>query len=105
MVPVFMYMKTSMTHFIDQLKTRTEKLIIGNPMDMETQIGALISKEHLSKVLEAIELAKQSGATLLTGGYQVTDNGLAKTATLLSQPCLWIAKTTCLMFNKRSSAL
>ena len=63
--------------FIDQLKTRTEKLIIGNPMDMETQIGALISKEHLSKVLEAIELAKQSGATLLTGGYQVTDNGLA----------------------------
>ncbi|MEZ9682256.1 betaine-aldehyde dehydrogenase [Vibrio splendidus] len=62
--------------FIDQLKTRTEKLIIGDPMDMETQIGALISKEHLSKVLEAIELAKQSGATLLTGGYQVTDNGL-----------------------------
>ncbi|MEZ9174463.1 betaine-aldehyde dehydrogenase [Vibrio kanaloae] len=63
--------------FIDQLKTRTEKLIIGDPMKMDTQIGALISKEHLAKVLEAIELAKQSGATLLTGGYQVTDNGLA----------------------------
>lgn len=45
-------------------------------MDMETQIGALISKEHLQSP-EAIELAKQSGATLLTGGYQVTDNGLA----------------------------
>lgn len=63
--------------FIDQLKTRTEKLIIGDPMKMDTQIGALISKEHLAKVLEAIELAKQSGATLLTGGYQVTANGLA----------------------------
>ena len=62
--------------FIDQLKIRTEKLIIGDPMDIETQIGALISKQHLSKVLEAIETAKQSGATLLTGGYQVTDNGL-----------------------------
>lgn len=47
-------------------------------MNMETQIGALISKQHLSKVLEAIESAKQSGATLLTGGYQVTDNGLDK---------------------------
>ena len=62
--------------FVDQLKVRTEKLIIGDPMDIETQIGALISKQHLSKVLEAIETAKQSGATLLTGGYQVTGNGL-----------------------------
>lgn len=62
--------------FISQLKVRTEKLIIGDPMDMETQVGALISKAHLAKVLEAIEQAKQSGATLLTGGYQVTDKGL-----------------------------
>lgn len=62
--------------FINQLKVRTEKLIVGDPMDIETQVGALISKAHLAKVLEAIEQAKQSGATLLTGGYQVTDKGL-----------------------------
>ncbi|CAM2860056.1 betaine-aldehyde dehydrogenase [Vibrio neptunius] len=62
--------------FVSQLKERTEKLIVGNPMDMDTQIGALISKEHLGKVLGAIEEAKQSGATLLTGGYQVKENGL-----------------------------
>ncbi|MFN3017499.1 betaine-aldehyde dehydrogenase [Vibrio coralliilyticus] len=62
--------------FVSQLKERTEKLIVGNPMDMNTQIGALISKEHLGKVLGAIEEAKQSGATLLTGGYQVKENGL-----------------------------
>ncbi|MGY3572614.1 betaine-aldehyde dehydrogenase [Vibrio paucivorans] len=64
--------------FVSQLKTRTEKLIVGNPMEMETQIGALISKDHLSKVLNAIEQAKASGATLLVGGYQVTENGLDK---------------------------
>lgn len=62
--------------FISQLKVRTEKLIVGDPMDIETQVGALISKAHLAKVLEAIEQAKQSGATLLTGGYQVIDKGL-----------------------------
>ena len=62
--------------FISQLKVRTENLIVGDPMDIKTQVGALISKDHLTKVLEAIEQAKQSGATLLTGGYQVTDNGL-----------------------------
>lgn len=64
--------------FVAQLKTRTEKLIVGNPMEMETQIGALISREHLSKVLSAIESAKASKATLLTGGYQVKENGLDK---------------------------
>ena len=64
--------------FIDQLKNRTEKLITGNPMEMETQIGALISKEHLGKVLAAIDSAKDSGATLLTGGYQLKDHGLER---------------------------
>ncbi|MBE4010786.1 betaine-aldehyde dehydrogenase [Vibrio parahaemolyticus] len=62
--------------FVAQLKTRTEKLVVGDPLDENTQIGALISKEHESKVLSAIEIAKASGATLLTGGYKVTDNGL-----------------------------
>ena len=64
--------------FIAQLKMRTEKLLVGDPLDMDTQVGALISKDHLVKVLAAIEHAKQSGATLLTGGYQVTTNGLDK---------------------------
>ncbi|MBU2897504.1 betaine-aldehyde dehydrogenase [Vibrio hepatarius] len=64
--------------FLSQLKQRAEKLIVGDPMDMDTQVGSLISRQHLDKVLEAIEIAKQSGAKLLTGGYQVTDNGLAK---------------------------
>lgn len=64
--------------FVTQLKTRTERLIVGDPLDENTQIGALISKDHESKVLAAIEEAKASGATLLTGGYKVTDNGLER---------------------------
>ncbi|KOO03108.1 betaine-aldehyde dehydrogenase [Vibrio nereis] len=64
--------------FVAQLKQRTEKLVVGDPMDMQTQIGALISNEHLHKVLHAIEQGKASGATLLTGGYRVTENGLDK---------------------------
>ena len=64
--------------FVEQIKTRTEKLIIGNPMNIDTQIGALISTSHMNKVLEFIENGKNSGATLLTGGYQVTTDGLDK---------------------------
>lgn len=64
--------------FVEQLKERTEKLIVGDPMNMETQIGSLISKSHLEKVLGAISSAKESGATLLTGGFQVMERGLEK---------------------------
>ncbi|CAM3883147.1 NAD/NADP-dependent betaine aldehyde dehydrogenase [Vibrio aerogenes CECT 7868] len=64
--------------FVEQVKRRTEKMSIGDPMDINTQVGALISTEHLGKVMNMIEQAKSSGATLLTGGYQVKDNGLDK---------------------------
>ncbi|MGB2079528.1 MAG: betaine-aldehyde dehydrogenase, partial [Vibrio sp.] len=62
--------------FIQRLKQRTEKLVVGDPMDINTQVGALISKQHLAKVLSAIESAKQSGASLLTGGYQMSSDAL-----------------------------
>lgn len=70
--------RTMYDAFVEQLKERTEKLIVGDPMNMETQIGSLISKSHLEKVLGAISSAKESGATLLTGGFQVTERGLEK---------------------------
>ncbi|MEZ9524441.1 betaine-aldehyde dehydrogenase [Enterovibrio norvegicus] len=63
--------------FVEQLKTRTEKLIVGDPSHPDTQIGALISKDHLQKVLGFIEQGKQSNARLLTGGYQITEGDLA----------------------------
>ncbi|RTE65110.1 betaine-aldehyde dehydrogenase [Amphritea opalescens] len=69
-----------MDAFTEELKIRTEAMIIGNPMNIETQVGALISKQHMNKVLGYIQAAKDAGATLLCGGYQVTDNGLDKGA-------------------------
>ena len=66
--------------FTKELKARTEAMIIGDPMDMNTQVGALISKDHMQKVLGYIQAAKDAGATLLCGGYQVTEKGLDKGA-------------------------
>ncbi|CAG23606.1 putative betaine aldehyde dehydrogenase [Photobacterium profundum SS9] len=54
--------------FIEQLAHRTNKLVIGDPADMSTQIGALISGEHLEKVLGFIQAGKESGARLICGG-------------------------------------
>ena len=47
---------------------RSEKIKIGNPLNLDTQMGALISQEHLDKVMGYIEKAKKSNSKLLIGG-------------------------------------
>ena len=62
--------------FIEQLKLRTEKNIIaGDPMDPETNFGALISRTHQQLVLGYIEKGTQEGAFLLTGGKALQPKG------------------------------
>ncbi|HLK29523.1 MAG TPA: betaine-aldehyde dehydrogenase [Puia sp.] len=56
--------------FLKQLKERTEKIKVGDPSDSDTQMGAVISKAHLEKVIRFINSGKDAGATLLTGGIQ-----------------------------------
>lgn len=64
--------------FITQVKERTEAMVIGDPSDITTQVGALISTNHLEKVLGYIEAAKSAGARLVCGGERATENGLDK---------------------------
>lgn len=54
-----------------------EDLRVGDPREAATQIGPLVSQEHLDKVLSYIQLGQAEGAKLLTGGYRVTDGPLA----------------------------
>jgi betaine-aldehyde dehydrogenase len=63
--------------FLDRLVTRTSKLKIGDPMDPETHVGALISQDHLEKVLGYIEAGKAAGAKLVIGGGRPPDPALA----------------------------
>jgi len=64
--------------FCTELKTRTEAMIIGDPLNLNTQVGALISQTHMQKVLGYIDAAKAAGARLLCGGKRVLDHGLDK---------------------------
>ena len=56
--------------FLTQLKNRTDKIKLGDPTDPDTQMGAMVSKKHMEKVIRFIESGKSSGATLLTGGFR-----------------------------------
>jgi aminomuconate-semialdehyde/2-hydroxymuconate-6-semialdehyde dehydrogenase len=55
-----------------------QNLVVGDPRDPATQVGPLVSQEHLDKVLSYIQLGEQEGAKLLTGGHQLTDGLLAE---------------------------
>ncbi len=64
--------------FLEKLLARTERLVLGDPMDPVTQVGPLISPEHRDKVLGYIEIGKREGAKLLIGGGVPEDPALAK---------------------------
>ncbi|WP_293266986.1 betaine-aldehyde dehydrogenase [Neptunomonas sp.] len=64
--------------FVSKVVERTERMIIGDPTDLNTQVGALISEEHMFKVLGFIDVAKEAGARLACGGERVIENGLEK---------------------------
>jgi aldehyde dehydrogenase (NAD+) len=50
------------------LVERARKIRAGDPMEPETQLGPLASRAQLEKVLGYLELGKEEGLTLLTGG-------------------------------------
>ncbi|HEY2634428.1 MAG TPA: betaine-aldehyde dehydrogenase, partial [Steroidobacteraceae bacterium] len=64
--------------FLERLVKRTSAMRIGDPMDPGTQVGALISEQHMHKVLSYIERGRAEGARVLTGGMRVTTGGLGK---------------------------
>ena len=54
--------------FMERAIQRVEAIKAGNPLDMETMIGAQASSEQQEKILSYIAIGKQEGAELLTGG-------------------------------------
>ncbi len=63
--------------FVERLRTRAAAMRVGDPLDPATQVGALISAQHMEKVLAFIARGRAQGARLLTGGARVTSGDLA----------------------------
>ncbi|REJ16940.1 MAG: aldehyde dehydrogenase [Bacillaceae bacterium] len=64
--------------FVDRFVERAKKIKVGSGDDPNTEMGPLVSQEHMEKVLRYIELGKQEGAKLVCGGNRITENGLDK---------------------------
>lgn len=61
--------------FKEAFVERVKKLHVGDPLNPDTFMGALVSHLHMEKVLSYIELAKEEGGTILCGGERVTPAG------------------------------
>jgi aminomuconate-semialdehyde/2-hydroxymuconate-6-semialdehyde dehydrogenase len=70
--------ETIFEKFKKDFVAKVASLKVGNPFDTDTNIGALVSKSHMEKVLSYIEIAKQENGTILYGGKPVNVAGSEK---------------------------
>ncbi len=61
--------------FRDELVKRTQFLKVGDPFSTVTDLGALVSKAHMEKVMSYLTLAEVEGGTILCGGTPVKMKG------------------------------
>ncbi len=54
--------------FREALVERTRALRVGDPLDSDTQQGAVVSRQHLDKVLGCLDVARAEGGRVLCGG-------------------------------------
>lgn len=64
--------------FKEAFLKRVATLKVGDPLSEENRMGAIVSKPHMEKVLSYIELAKQEGGKILSGGNRLTLDGKNK---------------------------
>lgn len=73
--------------FLSRLMKHFTHVRVGNPLDEHTQMGAQISETQMNRILGYIAIAKEEGATILTGGKRLQgekyDNGYFIEPTIL----------------------
>ena len=64
--------------FKDAFVAKVKQLKVGDPLDEESNLGAVVSKSHQEKVLSYVALAKKESGKILTGGHAVQLEGRCK---------------------------
>jgi betaine-aldehyde dehydrogenase len=72
--------------FMAALVERTKKIRVGAGNEPDIEMGPLISRAHMEKVLQYIESGKRSGAELLCGGHRIDRPGWFVEPTIFAAP-------------------
>ncbi|ENH6341935.1 5-carboxymethyl-2-hydroxymuconate semialdehyde dehydrogenase [Burkholderia vietnamiensis] len=62
--------RTIYDRFVQAFAQRANRLVVGDPADPATQLGAMITRQHWEKVTGYIRLGEQEGARVVAGGAQ-----------------------------------
>jgi len=60
-------------NFLPQLAAASRKIVVGDGLLPDTEMGPLITRAHMERVLSYIEIGKAEGAQLLCGGNRLSD--------------------------------
>jgi aldehyde dehydrogenase (NAD+) len=64
--------------FLDRFLKLARSIRLGNPLDEDTEMGPLTSKQHQERVLHYVKVAKQEGGEVLAGGCVPDREDLAR---------------------------
>jgi aldehyde dehydrogenase (NAD+) len=84
--------------FLERFVGLARSIKLGDPLDTETEMGPLTSKVHHERVLSFIEVAKQQGSEIISGGKMPEAEGLSKGYFI--EPTIVTAKPDDRVFNE-----
>ncbi len=61
--------------FVGELVSRAMAIRVGDPLDEESEMGPLVSRQQLDIVEKYVAIGKEEGATLATGGHRLSGGG------------------------------
>jgi aldehyde dehydrogenase len=61
--------------FMERAVERVKRMVVGNPLDPKTTVGAQASNDQLEKILSYLVIGKQEGAKVLVGGARAELGG------------------------------
>ncbi|EER15848.1 Betaine aldehyde dehydrogenase, putative [Perkinsus marinus ATCC 50983] len=64
--------------FLRRVVDRTKRIRVGDPMDPDTHMGAIISESHMNRIMEYVRIGQEEGAKLECGGERLTKGSLAR---------------------------
>ena len=63
--------RTRLAEFMDRFLPRVRGLRVGDPASPESDLGAIVSRDHLEKIESYVQLAAQDGGKIACGGNRV----------------------------------
>ncbi|HYF70861.1 MAG TPA: aldehyde dehydrogenase [Ohtaekwangia sp.] len=81
--------------FVDVFVARTKQLTVGDPLHEESQLGAMVSQQHLEKVLSYIDLAREEDGHILAGGKQIHLSGRCANGYFMEPTIITGLNSTC----------